>query len=399
MNTNRFLLILILGLLSAIAPFSIDTYLSGFPTIATDLGVTVDEVSYSLASFFVGISLGQLLYGPLLDRYGRKRPLLIGLILYILGSIGCAITHSIEMLIIFRFFQALGGCVGMVAPRAIVRDSFPVSESAKIFSTLILILGVSPIIAPTVGSYLIITFGWQSVFWVQALMGVLLLALVFFYLPETQEPDPSISLLPKPILEKFIYVFQSPIFFVYTFAASLVSAGVYAYLSGSPLVFMQLFKVSQEQYSLIFGGLAAGLVLSSQLNRVFLKYYSCEQIIKTILWVQTVIGMSLYGLSLMGWLNLYNSIILIFLFLCCQGFSFPNASALSMAPFKKEAGTASALMGALQMGFGALAAGLVGFLSNGTSLPMTGVMAGCAVAGLITLMLGLPKLEKQAIGL
>jgi MFS transporter, DHA1 family, multidrug resistance protein len=394
MNTNRFLLILILGLLSAIGPFSIDTYLSGFPTIAADLHVSVDAVSYSLASFFVGISFGQLIYGPLLDRYGRRNPLLIGLILYIIASVGCALAPTIETLIICRFFQALGGCGGMVAPRAIVRDVFPVSESAKIFSTLILILGVSPIIAPTVGSYLIIHFGWQSVFWVQGIMGILLLTLVFFYLPETQEPDPTLSLLPKPILKSFIYVFQSPQFLIYTFAASLVSAGVYAYLSGSPLVFMQLFKVNQAQYSIIFGGLAAGLVLSSQFNRVLLKYYSCEQIIKATLWTQTLIGICLCVLSLMGWLNLYNSIVLIFLFLGCQGFSFPNASALSMAPFKKEAGTASALMGAVQMSFGALAAGLVGFLSDGTSLPMTGVMATCAVMGLITLSVGLSKWAK-----
>ncbi|MEO0041696.1 MAG: hypothetical protein RL329_1144 [Bacteroidota bacterium] len=396
MNTNRFLLILILGLLSAIGPFSIDTYLSGFPTIAADLHVTVDTVSYSLASFFVGISLGQLIYGPLLDRYGRKKPLIVGLILYIIASVGCALAHTIEMLIIFRFFQALGGCGGIVAPRAIVRDAFPVSESAKIFSTLILILGVSPIIAPTVGSYLITTLGWQSVFWVQGMMGVLLLVLVVFFLTETKQPDPSISLLPKPILKSFLYVLQSPQFFVYTFAASLVSAGIYAYLSGSPLVFMQLFKVSKEQYGLIFGGLAAGLVFSSQLNRLLLQYYSCEQIIKITLWVQTFIGICLCASSLMGWLNVYNSIILIFLFLCCQGFSFPNASALSMAPFKKEAGTASALMGALQMGFGALAAGMVGFLSDGTSLPMTGVMATCAVMGLITLSIGLKRNLNQA---
>jgi DHA1 family bicyclomycin/chloramphenicol resistance-like MFS transporter len=392
---NRFLLILILGLLSAIGPFSIDTYLSGFPTIAADLRVSIDEVSYTLASFFVGVSLGQLIYGPLLDRYGRKKPLLVGLILYILASWGCAIAHSIEMLIIFRFFQALGGCVGMVAPRAVVRDIFPVNESAKIFSTLVLILGVSPIIAPTVGTYLISHLGWQSVFWVQCLMGILLLALVFFYLPETQQPDISISLMPKPILKSFLYVFQSPQFFIYTIAASLVSAGIYAYLSGSPQVFMQIFKVSKEHYGLIFGFLAAGLVLSSQLNTLLLKYYSCEQIIKATLWTQTIIGMSLYGASWMGWLNLYNAIVLIFLFLCCQGFSFPNAAALSMAPFKKEAGTASALMGALQMGFGALAAGLVGFLSNGTSLPMTGVMAACAVAGLTILSVGLSKWTKS----
>jgi MFS transporter, DHA1 family, multidrug resistance protein len=395
MNNNRFLLILILGLLSAIGPFSIDTYLSGFPTIANDLGVTVDEVSYSLSSFFIGISLGQLIYGPLLDRFGRKTPLMIGLVIYVIASLGCAVSHSIEMLIAFRFLQALGGCVGMVAPRAIVRDVFPVNESAKVFSTLILILGVSPIIAPTVGSYLITTMGWQSVFWVQSFMGFLLLMAVLFFLPESKQPDPTFSLKPKPIITSFLYVFKTPQFFTYTLAASLVSAGVYAYLSGSPFVFMKIFNVTEQQYGWIFGLLAAGLIMSSQVNNWMLNEFSSEQIIKTVLRLQTVIGLVLCTLSLMVWLNLYNAIGLIFLFLCCQGFSFPNASALSMAPFKKEAGTASALMGAFQMGFGSLAAALVGILSNGTSLPMTAVMAGCAVLGLLTLLVGLSRLGKR----
>jgi MFS transporter, DHA1 family, multidrug resistance protein len=383
---NRSLLILILGLLSAIGPFSIDTYLSGFPTIAADLHVTVDAVSYSLSSFFIGVAFGQLLYGPLLDRFGRKKPLIVGLAVYVVASLGCAFSSSIEMLIGFRFLQALGGCVGMVAPRAIVRDVFPVQESAKIFSTLMLILGVSPIIAPSVGSYLITAFGWQSVFFVQSFMGALLLFAVIFFLTESKESDPTYSLKPAPIIASFWSVFKNPQFFTYTLAASLVSAGVYAYLSGSPFVFMKIFKVTEQQYGWIFGFLAAGLIMSSQVNNLMLKRYSSEQIIKTVLKIQTVIGIVLCVSSFMGWLTLFSTIMLIFLFLCCQGFSFPNSAALSMSPFKKEAGTASALMGAIQMGFGSLAAALVGFLSNGTSLPMTGVMAGCAVLGLVMLL-------------
>lgn len=399
MNNNRFLLILILGLLSAIGPFSIDTYLSGFPTIAADLHVTVDAVSYSLSSFFIGISLGQLIYGPLLDRFGRKKPLMIGLVIYVVASLGCAIAHTIEMLIIFRFLQALGGCVGMVAPRAVVRDIFPVSESAKIFSTLILILGVSPIIAPTIGSYMIVSLGWQSVFWLQSFMGVLLLIAVVFLLPESKQPDPTFSLKPAPIISSFWNVFKTPQFLTYTLAASLVSAGVYAYLSGSPFVFMKIFKVNEQQYGWIFGFLAAGLIMSSQLNNLLLNKFSSERIIKTTLLIQTTIGVLLCVSSIMGWLTLFNAIVLIFLFLCCQGFSFPNAAALSMAPFKKEAGTASALMGAFQMGFGSLAAALVGYMSNGTSVPMTGVMAGCAVLGLTMLLIGLYNLEGKKVAL
>src|SRR3954467_9190822 len=181
---KRSLLILILGLLSAIGPFSIDMYLPGFPTIAVKLHTTVDKVGYSLSSFFIGICVGQLLCGPLLDRFGRKRPLLIGLILYILSSIGCSLSNSVEALIFFRFLQALGGCVGMVAPNAIVRDIFPVEENAKVFSLLILILGVSPILAPTAGSYLIAAFGWPVVFIVLASVAFVILLAVIFWLRE-----------------------------------------------------------------------------------------------------------------------------------------------------------------------------------------------------------------------
>ena len=230
-------------------------------------------------------------------------------------------------------------------------------------------------------------------------MGVLLLIAVVFLLPESKQPDPTFSLKPAPIISSFWNVFKTPQFLTYTLAASLVSAGVYAYLSGSPFVFMKIFKVNEQQYGWIFGFLAAGLIMSSQLNNLLLNKFSSERIIKTTLLIQTTIGVLLCVSSIMGWLTLFNAIVLIFLFLCCQGFSFPNAAALSMAPFKKEAGTASALMGAFQMGFGSLAAALVGYMSNGTSVPMTGVMAGCAVLGLTMLLIGLYNLEGKKVAL
>src|SRR5690349_2354345 len=172
---NRKLIILILGLLSAIGPFSIDMYLPGFPAMAKDLNCSVDDIAYSLASFFIGVCLGQMICGPLLDRYGRKPPLLTGLVIYLVASIGCAMSKSVETLIVFRFFQALGGCLGMVAPRAIIRDVFPLDENAKIFSLMILILGVSPIIAPTAGSFIIAQLGWQWIFVVLTIITAIIL--------------------------------------------------------------------------------------------------------------------------------------------------------------------------------------------------------------------------------
>lgn len=395
-SKDRRVLILILGLLSAIGPFSIDMYLPGFPTIAADLKTSVDSVSYSLSSFFIGICIGQMLWGPLLDRFGRKVPLYTGLSIYILASIGCAVSGSIELLVGFRFLQALGGCVGMIAPRAIVRDVFPIHESAKIFSLLILILGVSPIIAPTVGSLVTMAFGWHSVFWVLAVVTALLLAAVVFLLPHTKKPDASFSLKPKPIVRGFFSVLRTPQFYTYAPAGGIAAAGLMAYLAGSPFVFMKLYRLNEHQYSWIFAFIAAGLIGSSQLNNRLLKTYSSAQIMSAMLWMQSVLGLLLLAGTAAGWFGLYSTILLVFLFLSCQGLIFPNAGALSMAPFGRQAGSASALMGALQMCFGAMASAAVGLLNNGTALPMCGVMAACAVAGLLVLMVGQRQMKQHS---
>jgi DHA1 family bicyclomycin/chloramphenicol resistance-like MFS transporter len=363
-------------------------YLPGFPTIAASLHTTPEMVSYSLSSYFIGICFGQLLIGPLLDRFGRKRPLYGGLTLYILSSLACALAPTIEVLIFFRFFQAVGGCVGMVAPRAIIRDVFPVKENARIFSLLILILGVSPIIAPTAGGYITAHFGWHSIFIILATITFLLFLLVIWYLPESKKPDPTFSLKPKPILASFRRVITHPQFYTYSLTGATASAGLYAYLAGSPFVFMNLYHVSGQHYGWIFAIVAAGLITSSQMNNLLLKKYSSDQIIRVSLSVQSIIGIILFVGTIGHWFGLIGTIACIFFYLCCQGFSFPNSSALSMAPFTKEAGSASALMGSIQMALGAMTSGLVGLLSDGTAKPMTGVMAGCSLCAVIILLIG-----------
>ena len=390
---KRSLLILILGLLSAIGPFSIDMYLPGFPVIADSLNTTVDRVAYSLSSFFIGLCAGQLMVGPLLDRYGRKIPLCIGLVLYIIASVGCSLATTVETLIAFRFIQALGCCVGMVAPNAMVRDLFPVAENAKIFSLLILILGVSPILAPTVGSFVVAAFGWPMVFTVLAVVTTLILGIVFFWLPESKGADRTVSLKPKPILKGYANVIKKPQFTTYAFAGAVASAGLFAYLAGSPFVFMELFDASEQHYGWIFALIAAGLIGSSQLNNLILKHYTSAQIIRVVLLTQSMLGLLLVGGTFSGVLGLSSTIFLMFLFLSCQGFTFPNTAALAMAPFTTGAGSASALMGALQMAFGALASALVGLFFNNTAMPMVVIMASCSMFGLLILMTGRKGVE------
>lgn len=377
------LTILILGLLSAIGPFSIDMYLPGFESIANSLDTSVAHIQLSLTSFFVGIASGQIIYGPLLDRFGRKRPLIVGLVIYIAASIGCALTNLADNLILFRFIQALGSCGGMVASRAMVRDFFGPAESAKIFSLLMLVIGISPILAPSVGSFVIATWGWHAVFIVLAVITALILVAVSFLLPESQSPNPEISLMPKPIVSSYWEVFTTRQFYTYAFAGGLASSGLYAYLAGSPYVMLTLFGLTEKQYGLIFALIASALIAASQLNRRVLNRHSSGKVAKIALMVQSTAGIILTLCCITGYINLVVLVGLIFIFLGAQGFVFPNTSALALSPFSRLAGSASALLGSLQMACGAISSAAVSYFHNGTTIPMAAVMATCAGLSLL----------------
>jgi len=385
---RKAVLILVLGMITAIGPFSIDMYLPSFADIAADLDTTVARISLSLSSFFIGISLGQFIYGPLLDRFGRKKPLYAGLALYLVASALCMLAQSADMLIALRFLQALGGCAGMVASRAMVRDLFAVEDNARVFSMLMLVVGVSPIIAPTLGGFITAELGWHYIFGTLTLMAVIIILAVHFGLPESKEADPGYSLKPRSILINFWTVLQEPQFFTYAFTGAVAAAGLYAYVAGSPVVFLEIYKVSEKQFGLIFALVAGGLILATQVNSFLLRQYRSEQIIPVALFIQSLAGICLFIGSLTGWIDVLGTILLLLVYLSCQGFTFPNSSALSMAPFAKNAGSASALMGGVQMGLGALTSAMVSVLSNGTALPMTGVMACCAVSSFIILKVG-----------
>ncbi len=393
---KRFTLILVLGMITAIGPFSIDMYLPAFANIAEHLDTTVARVSLSLSSFFIGISFGQFVYGPLLDRFGRKKPLYVGLFIYMLTSAGCVFAQSVDMLIGLRFLQALGSCAGMVASRAMVRDLFSVKDNAKVFSKLMLVIGVSPIIAPTLGGFVTAAFGWQYVFVILTIMSIIILLAVYYGLPETQKPDPTYSLKPPAIIKNYLAVIKEPQFYTYAFTGAVAAAGLYAYIAGSPTVFLELFKVSEKQYGLIFALIAGGLIIATQVNSFLLRKYNSEQIIPVALFMQCLAGIGLFAWSLLGDISLFGTIALLLLYLSCQGFIFPNSSALSMAPFAKNAGSASALMGGVQMAIGAFSSVLVSYFSNDTALPMTAVMACSAVSSFLILQVGTKIIRYKA---
>jgi DHA1 family bicyclomycin/chloramphenicol resistance-like MFS transporter len=383
-----FTYILILGLLTALGPFSIDMYLPGFGDIAKSLGTSVATVSLSLSSFFIGISLGQLLYGPLLDRYGRKKPLYVGLALYIIASAVCMRAGDINTLIVLRFIQAMGACAASVAAVAMVRDLFGDKEMARVFSLLLLVVGASPMIAPTTGGYIVVNFGWRAVFLVLLILGALITILTIFFLPESHPADRNFSLKPLPIIKNFISVLKVPQFLVYVLVQSFAFAGLFAYVTGSPIVFMDIFHVDKKTYGWIFGFLAVAFIGLSQFNTLLLRKYSSEQIIGVALTGQVTVAVIFLVGNIAGWYGLSHTIFFIFLFLGFFGFTNPNAGALALAPFSKNAGTASSLLGACQIGVGALASIGVSAFSNGTSTPMITVMTITSLVAMGTLIIG-----------
>ena len=391
-----FFLVLILGALTAIGPFSIDMYLPGFPAIAKSLHTSAAQVSLSLSSFFIGISFGQLLYGPLLDRFGRKKPLYFGLIVYILTSIGCFFATSIETLIVLRFMQAIGSCAAGVASMAMVRDIFPVKDNAKVFALLILILGVSPMIAPTVGGYITAVFGWQLIFLILASIAALVLLAVIFGLPESFQPDTSLSLKPKPIIISFLAVLKNPQFYTYAICGAISFSGLFAYLAASPFVFMVVYGVSSKVYGWIFAFLSVGFIGSNQVNTLLIRYFTSKQIVNISLPVMVFISLAFLAGSLTNSLGIAGTIFLVFLFLCCVGITYPNTSALSLAPFTRNAGTAAALLGALQMAAGSITSMLVSVSKSRSSIPMATIMLFAALLAVIILFVGTKSVARQA---
>lgn len=399
MTTKKYIqLILILGSLTALGPFSIDMYLPGFSGIAKDLNTTVAKVSMSLSSYFIGISAGQLLYGPLLDRFGRKKPLFIGLLIYILASLGCIYVTDIDSFVLLRFVQAIGSCAATVASVAMVRDLFPVKDIPKVFSLLMLVVGLSPMLAPTIGGYVTEDLGWHAVFFILMCMGIAILLASQLGLPNTYQPDTSISLKPKPILSNFALVLKEPQFYTYAFTGAVAFSGLFSYVAASPLIFMDIYKVDAKTYGWIFALMSVSFIGSSQLNSMLLKRFSSEQMIFGALISQSVISIVFLILALNDLLGLYQTIGMLFLFLACLGISNPNTAGLTLAPFAKNTGSASALMGAIQLGIGALASFAVGVFVKNSVTPMVAIMTTTTITAFIILNIG-KRFIKQKVAL
>lgn len=385
---NRTLIIFILGSLSTISPFAIDMYLPTFPQIAAELHASTAKISLSVASYFAGLAIGQFIYGPLLDRFGRKRPLYFGLTLFAVASLLCMGAHNSEWLIAMRFLQALGGCAAQVASMAMVRDFFPVQETAKIISLLILILGASPLLAPTFGSFLSVHLGWQWVFAILAVVALINLAVVFWYLPEGHQPDRNISLHPLPIIRNFVEVLKVPQFTIFTLSGSFAFSGLLVYVTSSSIIFMEVFHLSAFTYGIVFACLAVGFIGSNQINVLLLRKFSSVQIYRVaLLFVCPVALLFLVGTHY-GWFGLGSTLVILFLTLSSLGLAFPNAATLALVSIDHNIGSASAMLGFLQIGISGLASASIGIFDSHDMLPVSVILAATSWIGLAIFLIG-----------
>lgn len=385
---RSFMILCLLGSLSVISPFAIDLYLPAFSRMAAEMNTTSAVISLTLSSYFIGLAVGQVAYGPLLDRFGRKRPLLAGLCLFILASLSCMAARNVEELIALRFLQALGGGVAGVASLAMVRDFFPVEESAKIFSLLFLFIGVSPLLAPTIGGMVVVAFGWKMVFVMLAVVVALILACSMTFLPEGHVPDKGISLRPDRVLREYWQIVKQPQFFTYAIAGAFSFAGLFTFVAGAPIIFMEEFGQSAEHFGIIFACLAGGFIAGNQINILLLRRFTSRQIFQYGLMVQTFTGLVFLLGAFQHWYGLIGTLVLFFAFLFNVGITNPNAAALALMPFSRNAGSASAMLGFIQMGVGALISTGIGLSDSKGALPIILILACTTLTGAMILFIG-----------
>jgi DHA1 family bicyclomycin/chloramphenicol resistance-like MFS transporter len=377
--------VLLLGALTALDPLSIDMYLPAFDDIGTSFRTSTARVELSVSTFFVGMALGQLFYGPLADRFGRRRPLVGGMLVYLLATLGCAFAPGIHSFIAFRFLQALGGCAGLVVVRAVVRDRFEKQRAASFLSNMALVMGVAPILAPSVGSMINGIFGWRAIFIVLALANVTCMVSVVAFLPETGRRGGK-PLRLSSVVESYVALLRDRKFVGYLIPDTAIRAGMFAYIAGSPFVFINLFHIPPGRYALLFGLNGCGLMLGSQVNRRLLRFFTADAILS---WSVKVAAAAAALVFAWTWAGLPHAIVLfsIFVFIATLNFVSPNSVASALASQGHQAGTASALYGCLQWSMATVSSFLVSSLHDGTALPMTGVMLVCGIVSLAAFQL------------
>lgn len=383
---EKALLIFILAFMSSIAPLSTDMYLPALPNVSKSFGVDDFFAELSLASFFIAFAFGQLIYGPLSDVFGRKKPLYIGLLLFITSSIGCVLVDSIYVFIALRFFEALGGCAGVVIARAIVNDRFALKDAASIFALMMMVSSIAPMLAPTLGSMLLKFFTWQKIFLVLFLLGIALFLLIIFALKESAPNLEKARFSHKETIKHYKIILSDKVFMSFVLSGALAMGAMFAYITGSSFVFIKVFELEESVYSAIFAINALGLMTCSMINARLVRSFSPFLILRCAFLAMAFFALVLLGVgvSLGGALGLdfipkgLQIIIFevsLFVTMSMLGFLLPNLTTLAMARFKEYSGTASAILGMVQFAIAGLVSFAVGAIGANTPFMLSCVMA------------------------
>ncbi|MFI2647666.1 multidrug effflux MFS transporter [Micromonospora fulviviridis] len=378
-------LVLVLGSLIAIGPLTIDMYLPALPAITADLETTSAAVQLTLTGTLAGLALGQLLIGPLSDAVGRRLPLLAGIALHILASLLCVVAPTVQVVGVLRVLQGLGVAATSVVAMAVVRDLFSGAAFARLFSRLMLVMGAAPILAPTLGSGLLRWSDWRGVFVALAVFGLLLVVVAAVGLRETLPPERRRHGGVAAVGRDYRALLRDRTFVGLVLVAGLAMAALFAYVAGSSFVFQQRYGLDEQQFGLAFGAGAVGLITATQLNVRLLRRYTPQRILVTALAVGTAAGLVLLSFAATGVGGLAAVLASLWVVLAAAGLAMPNAPALALSRHGEAAGTAAALLGAVQFGVGALAAPLVGVLGTG-SVAMAAVVAGGMAVALVVLL-------------
>jgi MFS transporter, DHA1 family, multidrug resistance protein len=380
----------VLGALSAFGPISIDFYLPGLPQLTSDFDAPASAGQLTLTACLLGLAVGQLVFGPLTDRLGRRPPLLAGLAVYLVASVACAFAPSIWVLIGLRLVQGLSGSAGIVVARSVVRDLVSGVEAARLFSILMVVIGVAPILAPILGGVLLHVTSWRGLFAILAAVDGCILFASARWLPETLPPErrrragePGVG---------FLELVHDRFFLAYSVVMGLAFAAMFSYIAGSTFVLEDIHGVSPQVYGLIFAVNALGITAASQLNRAMLGRHTPRRMLLAGVTAQAVAATTLLVIVLAGGIGLTGILPCLFVSVASIGLVIPNATALALTDYPHAAGRASALLGMLQFTFGALAAPLVGIAGSDTAVPMALLMAAFGIGALATLLLAPARL-------
>jgi DHA1 family bicyclomycin/chloramphenicol resistance-like MFS transporter len=391
---NPATLIVLLGLLSAFGPLSLDTYLPALPELQSDFGTSTALAQLTLSSCLLGLATGQIVAGSISDAFGRHRPLLFGLGLYALASVLCAVAPSIWVLILIRYVQGAAGGTGIVIARATVRDLHEGTAAARFFSRLMLISGLAPILAPILGGQLLRFVDWRGVFVFLALIGVALLIAAAVLLPETLSDDRKHNGGLSHTLATFGSLLRDRVFMGYALTMGFTGAALFGYIASSPFVLQEIFDISQQGFSVIFGTVAIGYIISSQINARLVGRYPLRWLLHRGLTVFALCGAALF-IAVMLDLGLIGILIPLYAMMWTMGFIFPNSTALALTDYPHAAGSASAFLGLAQYATGAIAAPLVGIAGEDTATPMA-VIIGVASSGALVAFTTLSRQKSPA---